>query len=788
MFNSFDVLNTFDLVAKPLQAGVIEALYDNDELLEPVTVGEVSRFYLSDSTADDQVMLEAVTSTRNRLTKTMRAFIRTLNQAFSGTDLSAGSDGTDVSEGTQSVMGGAEIGRARRIGGIPVMVAVIPVSDGQTVSILFHSPTSNGASIKAEDTLTAFKFLLNKKDVTAIVAPIRGKDVTLRQTCMALANLVEKNSDKFRKRQALNNTIRAQIEKEQGELESKEGELQSLIEQADTIKANAQSVIDANSTVKTELAKQKKTNADLEKQLERAKTALANKAPVKDTADSVLLKMGSNLTDVAPLAGGGKVEATPDGIELTDKDGVKHLFKVARNKDVAAYEQAQKEAIATVMAAYDAGNLDQVIAANVQAPPPEKPVVDIQDMDSAIQALSEVTNIDPSFITAWIKKNNMALIDVTTFMNDASIGDDNRIDYIWSGVKYPDATESVAELKSHYDSYISQGEDLSKFTPQDVKAVASLLIQESIDRAKETNARVNSVISMADGSDFSKMPPQYALASQAAILVVAALGSKTEKRAMIKAVGANAERVKATTLLTRLRLADSLLVDNGLEPLFAMKTNDEPPAQEEPKHGAFVYLLKARPAAPGAIPEGSVSIMADYSGPYSDQARYGAVTYDAPLTEEQASQFELKKVPSESDLAAMSAFIVADIVDRNIADRYVKMDAETVKKYVSPLLAKQFPNVATLNDDDLNAVLAGVLPQIEEAVQKNSGDDMKDVTDFLTKMTDYQAPTIGDAKEKQAQISSAVMALAEAGVLDDHEALVNSAVDNMTANFKRLMG
>ncbi|WP_340611668.1 hypothetical protein [Xenorhabdus bharatensis] len=126
-------------------------------------------------------MFESITTTRMRLSQTMRAFIRKLNQGLSGTGITAGTNDNGDTEGGMPSIGGAEIGRVRRVGTIPVMAAKIPLSDGQSVSIIFHSPTSGNGRIQNEDMLTAFRFLLNKRDVSHVVTPMNGRDISLRK-------------------------------------------------------------------------------------------------------------------------------------------------------------------------------------------------------------------------------------------------------------------------------------------------------------------------------------------------------------------------------------------------------------------------------------------------------------------------------------------------------------------------------------------------------------------------------------------------------------------------------
>ncbi|EKY1962917.1 hypothetical protein RA241_004335, partial [Cronobacter sakazakii] len=202
-------------------------------------------------------LLEAITSTRLQLSRTMRAFIRTLNQKLKGTGITAGSEKTgDVAQSGTREIGGAEVGRARNVNGLPVLPAIIPLSDGQTISILFHSPTAD-KQITNNDTLVAFQFLLNKKDVTHTVAPMSGRDMTLAQVTMKLANLAEKNSAKFQRAQKKKKALADEINQLQADSDQKEDALSELADHASA--AQSQSA---------DLEQQVKTIADQADQLD----------------------------------------------------------------------------------------------------------------------------------------------------------------------------------------------------------------------------------------------------------------------------------------------------------------------------------------------------------------------------------------------------------------------------------------------------------------------------------------------------------------------------------------
>lgn len=77
-------------------------------------------------------------------------------------------------------------------------VAVIfELSDGQTVSIFFHNPDTTPNKLTPADELISWKWLLNKKDITIVVAPERGKDLDIREVSRRIMRLAEKNSAAF---------------------------------------------------------------------------------------------------------------------------------------------------------------------------------------------------------------------------------------------------------------------------------------------------------------------------------------------------------------------------------------------------------------------------------------------------------------------------------------------------------------------------------------------------------------------------------------------------------------
>lgn len=102
---------------------------------------------------------------------------------------------------TLSVVG-MQITDPFRQAGTTNIVAIYELSDGQTVSIYLHNPDTTPNKLAPTDAMVAWKWLLNRRDVTAVVSPEKGQELsplTIGRRVMALA---EKNSPAFVKANA----------------------------------------------------------------------------------------------------------------------------------------------------------------------------------------------------------------------------------------------------------------------------------------------------------------------------------------------------------------------------------------------------------------------------------------------------------------------------------------------------------------------------------------------------------------------------------------------------------
>lgn len=90
--------------------------------------------------------------------------------------------------------------------GTAQVAVVYELADGQTISIYFHNPDVTPAKIAPQDELISWKWMLNKKDITILVAPEKGQDLDPREVMRRVAKITIKNRPTFER----NNTARVE--------------------------------------------------------------------------------------------------------------------------------------------------------------------------------------------------------------------------------------------------------------------------------------------------------------------------------------------------------------------------------------------------------------------------------------------------------------------------------------------------------------------------------------------------------------------------------------------------
>ncbi|WP_313052754.1 antirestriction phage head protein DarA [Pantoea piersonii] len=375
-----------DLQSRTPGAVLAQAVYDGlmtgssaDMMLESATIDDIDHTYLGNESLVQGAMFEAISTERMRLAQTMRAFVKALNRGLNGTNISAGTNDAGADTTGQKTVGGAVIGKVRRVASIPVMSALIPLSDGQSVSLVFHSPTADNGKIRNQDTLVAFQFLINKRDVTHIVAPIGGRDVSLQQVTQALSNLIEKNSGKFTKQKDAQTKLRAEVETTQAETDKLAEQQSALLEVVDAQTARVLMQQDNEQMLRGKVAAQRQINADLTGQLAALQQAKASEPESTDTFSdrTIQVKARLNMDGQATLSNGATVR-----YHSYDQDGELKGKVIITESDGTTFEMPSKssqgaemgKAATKLLKAYRTGAAEPYrVAAGAAAPVEPEP-------------------------------------------------------------------------------------------------------------------------------------------------------------------------------------------------------------------------------------------------------------------------------------------------------------------------------------------------------------------------------------------------------------------------------
>ena len=112
--------------------------------------------------------------------------------------------------------------------GVMQVAVLFAMSDGQTITVWFHNPDTTPTKLMPLDELISWKWMLNKKDITIVVAPEQGRELNVREVARRIMRLVERNAPTFAK---ANEKLSARIAEEKAidtEIVELTGQLASL--------------------------------------------------------------------------------------------------------------------------------------------------------------------------------------------------------------------------------------------------------------------------------------------------------------------------------------------------------------------------------------------------------------------------------------------------------------------------------------------------------------------------------------------------------------------------------
>ena len=339
--------------AEPIGTTLARILYeiraedgDNPVLLDSLSVDDI----LEDS--EGLVSFDALTAPYAKLERKMELMRKYLEQA--------------VAEGLRPIT--MEIVGPFRKSGLVNVVCVYTLGDGQTVSIFFDNPDITPTKINPTDILISWKWLLNKKDVSILVAPEHGEELNAREVVRRIAKLAEKNMTAFARQNAKKAEREANIKKQEEEIAAVEAEIKELRKTVERLEAEIEAETERNADLKKQVeAVRERRKAEAEKQrqeeeLRKAQEAAAEEqrkaeeAARKAEAEAKQnLKRGADTpTVVEPKGGTELLEEGPLGIKYYPKD----LAKAKRVKGVASdfsRKKSEQEIMARVMEGHQDG-------------------------------------------------------------------------------------------------------------------------------------------------------------------------------------------------------------------------------------------------------------------------------------------------------------------------------------------------------------------------------------------------------------------------------------------------
>lgn len=202
----------WDNAANPVGANLSNVLYEmrledggNPLLLDSLTVEDIME------DAEESVTFDALVTPYSKLERRMNVMQTVMNRV-----------------GTEVKVVAMQVTQPFKSKGVTNVAAVYELSDGQTISVFFHNPDTTPNKLAPTDEMISWKWMLNKKDVTIVVAPERGKDLNVHEVARRLMKLAEKNSAAFARANQRRAERMQAIQKSKTEIEELENKLKSL--------------------------------------------------------------------------------------------------------------------------------------------------------------------------------------------------------------------------------------------------------------------------------------------------------------------------------------------------------------------------------------------------------------------------------------------------------------------------------------------------------------------------------------------------------------------------------
>lgn len=247
-------------------AALVESVHDDDMMMEVPTFSEVDGALNpgTEIVPHDFVLEAIIVDKFSRTERRMSAVVRVLNRYLDGQGISALAP---------------VVGEPRKSNSFAYVTVQLPFSDGQVVSVIFHAPEGDKKQIGPSDTIIAFRWLLNKRDITHVVAPEDGAEVSLETIGKRITQIVVKNSARFQRAQKDAAGERRALEESREAVKAAEERERELLAQMAETSKEAETIDARLSNTLALLEKQKTINAELQARIDALRKAGSGDTP-----------------------------------------------------------------------------------------------------------------------------------------------------------------------------------------------------------------------------------------------------------------------------------------------------------------------------------------------------------------------------------------------------------------------------------------------------------------------------------------------------------------------------
>lgn len=247
----------WDATAQPIGASVADVIYhlradDADDLL-------MDAVSVDDFELDAPEVYDALDVEYRMLERKMNVMRRIMNRADADLKVREDNGPDDM---------GVNITKPFKRNGTQNIAVIFQLTDGQTVTIVLHNPDLDPANIKPDDHLLSWKWMINKKDVTIVVAPEKGKDLNVTEVARRIMRLASKNSAAFARANARRAERIANIERQKGEISDAEKELAQIESDISAAKVENEELVEQLSNKQKELKQAQDAAAERAKKAE----------------------------------------------------------------------------------------------------------------------------------------------------------------------------------------------------------------------------------------------------------------------------------------------------------------------------------------------------------------------------------------------------------------------------------------------------------------------------------------------------------------------------------------